>query len=123
MYGASMSRIWKTDLTVDARYAKFDSSFASGIYRSVTITRDLGDRFRLSLQGGKQSFTSTLSKDAGDYFANLLFETNLGSRYFLENSYTTQQGGSSPYNQFTATFGYRFDNRSRERTAAHAQRP
>jgi hypothetical protein len=123
MYGVSMARIWKTELTVDARYSKFDSSFASGVYRTVSISRDLGDRFRLSLQGGKQSFTSSLSKDTGDYFANLLVETNLGSRYFLESSYTTQRGGADPYNQFTATFGYRFDNRSRERMAAHAQKP
>jgi len=123
MYGASMSRIWKTDLTVDARYSKFDSSFASGTYRTLTISRDLGDRMRLSLQGGKQSFTSSISKDTGDYFANLLVETNLGSRYFLESSYTTQRGGTDQYNQFTATFGYRFDNRSRERMAAHAHTP
>ena len=123
MYGASMSRIWKTELTVDARYSKFDSSFASGTYRTVSVSRDIGDRFRLSLQGGKQSFTSSVSKDSGDYFANLLVETNLGSRYFLESSYTTQRGGLDQYNQFTTTFGIRFDNRSRERMAAHAQRP
>ena len=123
MYGASMSRIWKTELTVDARYSKFDSSFASGIYRTVTVSRDLGDRFRLSLQGGKQSFTSSVSKDSGDYFVNALVETNLGSRYFLESSYTTQRGGADQYNQFTTTFGFRFDNRSRERMAAHAQKP
>src|SRR5215469_16098694 len=123
MYGVSMARIWRTELTVDARYSKFDSSFASGVYRMVSISRDVGDRFRLSLQGGKQSFTSSLSNDTGDYFANLLVETNLGSRYFLESSYTTQRGGQDPYNQFTATFGYRFDNRSRERMAAHAQKP
>ena len=123
MYGASMSRIWRTELTVDARYSKFDSSFASGIYRTVTVSRDLGDRFRLNLQGGKQSFASSLSKDSGDYFANFLVEANLGSRYFLESSYTTQRGGAQEYNQFSATFGYRFDNRSRERMAAHAQKP
>jgi hypothetical protein len=123
MYGASMSRIWKTGLTADVRYSKFDSSFASGTYRTVTFSRDLGDRFRLSLQGGKQSFTSSVSKDTGDYFANLLVETNLGSRYFLESSYTTQRGGTDQYSQFTATFGYRFDNRSRERMAAHAHKP
>jgi hypothetical protein len=123
MYGASMSRIWKTELTVDARYSKFDSSFASGVYRTVSVSRDLGDRFRLSLQGGKQSFTSLMSKDNGDYFANALVETNLGSRYFLESSFTTQRGGADQYNQFTATFGYRFDNRSRERMAAHAHKP
>jgi hypothetical protein len=123
MFGASMSRIWRTDLTVDARYSKFDSSFASGVYRTVTVSRDLGDRFRLSLQGGKQSFTSSFSKDNGDYFVNALVETNLGSRYFLESSYTTQRGGTDQYNQFTTTFGFRFDNRSRERMAAHAQKP
>lgn len=123
MYGASMARIWKTDLTLDARYSKFDSSFASGTYRTVTISRDLGERMRMSLQGGKQSFTSSVSKDTGDYFANLLVETNLGSRYFLESSYTTQRGGADQYSQFTATFGYRFDNRSRERMAAHAHTP
>jgi hypothetical protein len=123
MYGASMSHIWRTDLTVDARYSKFDSSFASGVYRTVTVSRDLGDRFRLSLQGGKQSFTSSFSKDNGDYFVNALVETNLGSRYFLESSYTTQRGGTDQYNQFTTTFGFRFDNRSRERMAAHAQKP
>ncbi len=123
MYGASMSRIWKTELTIDARYSKFDSSYASGVYRTMTISRDLGDRFRLGLQGGKQSFTSSFSKDNGDYFANMLIDSNLGSRYFLESSYTTQRGGTQEYNQFTATFGYRFDNRSRERKAAHAQNP
>jgi hypothetical protein len=123
MYGATMARIWKTELTIDARYSKFDSSFASGIYRTVTISRDLGDRFRFNLQGGTQSFASSLSSDRGEYFANLLFDTNLGARYFLEGSFTTQRGGAQEYNQYTATFGYRFDNRSRERMAAHAQIP
>ena len=118
-----MARIWKTELTIDARYSKFDSSFASGVYRTVTISRDLGDRFRLNLQGGKQTFTSPLSSDTGEYFANFLAETNLGARYFLEGSFTTQRGGTQDYNQYTVTFGYRFDNRSRERMASHAQIP
>jgi hypothetical protein len=64
-----------------------------------------------------------VSRDVGDYFANVLVETNLGSRYFLESSYTTQRGGAQEYNQYTATFGYRFDNRSHERMVAHAPKP
>jgi len=123
MVGASMSRIWKTELTVDARYSKFDSSFASGEYRTLSISRDLGDRFRLSLQGGKQSFASSVSSDAGGYFVNALVDTNLGSRYFVESSFTTQRGGMDQYNQFTSTFGIRFDNRSHARMAANAQKP
>jgi hypothetical protein len=123
MFGASMARIWKTDLTIDARYSKFDSSFASGTYRTVTVSRDLGERMRLYLQGGTQSFASSLSRDNGSYFANALMDTNLGSHFFVESSFTTQRGGMQEYNQVTATFGYRFDNRSHERMAAHAQVP
>ena len=123
MVGASISRIWKTELTVDARYSKFDSSFASGEYRTVSISRDLGDKFRLSIQGGKQAFASSVSQDTGGYFVNALVDTNLGSRYFVESSFTTQRGGMDQYNQFTSTFGIRFDNRSHARMAANAQKP
>jgi len=123
MVGASMSRIWKTELTVDARYSKFDSSFASGEYRTLSISRDIGEKFRLNIQGGKQSFASSVSQDTGGYFVNALVDTNLGSRYFVESSFTTQRGGMDQYNQFTSTFGIRFDNRSHARMAANAQKP
>lgn len=123
MYGASLARIWKTGVTIDARYSKFDSAFASGTYRTLTVSRDLGDWFRLNLQGGKQSFTSPLVTDNGNYFANLSLDTNLGAHYFFESGFTTQRGGSQNYNQWTAIFGYRFDNRTpRTRTATHASR-
>jgi hypothetical protein len=42
--------------------------------------------------------------------------------FFLETGFTTQRGGSDDYNQFTAAFGYRFDNRAAKRRAAlHAR--
>lgn len=124
MYGASMARIWKTGVTVDIRYSKFDSAFASGNYRTLTISRDLGDRFRLNLQAGRQSYFSSLaSKDNGDYFTNVFLETNLGSHYFFQTSFTTQRGGTQDYNQWTSTFGYRFNNRSHERRTGNANKP
>jgi hypothetical protein len=123
MLGASMSNIWKTGLTVDGRYARFDSAFASGTYRMGSVTRDLNDRFRLSLQGGRQEFGSALSKDTGGHYANLLLESDLSSRYFLDGSFTTQRGGTQEYNQWTTTIGIRFDNRSRERRASRATQP
>jgi hypothetical protein len=119
MLGASMSNIWRTGLTADVRYARFDSAFAAGTYRMASISRDLNDRFRLSLQGGRQSFGSALTKDRGGYFANLLVETDLGSRYFLDSTFTTQRGGLEPYNQWSATIGFRFDNRAKDRMAIH----
>lgn len=123
MFGASMSRIWKTGLTVDARYSKFDSAYVAGSYRTLTISRDLGDRFRLNLQGGQQAYASSLSTDKGNHFMNLFLETNLGSRYFFDTGFTTQRGGTQDYNQWTMTFGYRFNNRARERMAVHAKKP
>src|SRR6266567_465279 len=120
MGGASMSRIWKTGLTVDARYSKFDSAFATGTYRTLTVSRDMSDSIRLNLQPGRQAFASPLSKDKGSYFGNFFVDANIGARYFVESSFTTQRGGADEYNQWTSTFGYRFDNRSRTRMAAQA---
>jgi hypothetical protein len=123
MYGASMAQIWKTGLTVDARYARFDSAFAAGDYRMVSVSHELGDRLRLEMQGGRQTFGSPFSKDRGGYFGNLLIETDFGSRYFFDGSFTTQRGGTEEYNQWMGTIGIRFDNRARERKAPHDTTP
>jgi hypothetical protein len=118
-----MSNIWKTGLQADVRCSKFDSAFAAGTYRSVSITRDLGERFRLNLQGGSYVYNSSLAANSNSYFVNLLFDTNLGARYFMQSGVTTQRGGTQEYNQWTTTIGYRFDNRASTRRAAHANQP
>jgi len=120
LYGVTMSNIWKTGLVADARYSKFDSAFAAGTYRSVSLTRDLGERLRMSLQGGNYAYNSTLAANSNSFFVNTAFDTNLGSRYFLQSAFTAQRGGTMEYNQWTTTLGYRFDNRASARRAAHA---
>ena len=120
LVGITISNIWRTGLTADARYSKFDSAFASGTYDTVTVSRNLGERFRLNLQGGRQVFNSALTTNTGSYFSNLSVDANLGARYFLESSYSTQRGGSQDYEQFITIFGYRFDNRGAARRAARA---
>jgi len=122
LFGATMSHVWKTGLQADVRYSKFDSSFASGTYRSVTLTRDLGDRFRLNLQGGRYAYASSLAKADSSDFVNFMFDTNLGARLFIESAFTAQRGGNLNYNQTMTTLGYRFDNRAstkRGRNANH----
>jgi hypothetical protein len=121
--GITMSRIWKTGLQADVRYSKFDSAFAAGTYRSVSVTRDLGERLRLNLQGGSYVYNSSLAANNNSYFVNLLFDTNLGARYFMQSGFTTQRGGTQEYNQWTTTLGYRFDNRASSRRAIHANEP
>ncbi len=119
MFGASVGHIWKTGIMLDARYSKFDSAFASGTYKSVMLTRDLGERFRLNVQGGRYSYNSALATANNSNFLNVMFDTNLGSRMFLESAFTTQRGGSLNYNQWITTLGYRFDNRAAKKKANH----
>ncbi len=119
LFGASMSNIWKTGLTADARYSKFDSSFASGTYKTLTISRDVTERMRLDMQVGRYSYNSVPagSSQSNSNFANVTFESNLGSRLFVQSMFTAQRGGSLDYNQWTTTIGLRFNNRAAARRA------
>ena len=123
LLGATLGNIWKTGVGIDARYSKFDSSFASGTYRTVSVMRDLGERFRLDLQGGKYDYNSSLAATSNSYFVNTLFDVDLGARLFLQSAFTTQRGGTTNYNQWTNVLGYRFDNRAAMRRAARGNQP
>jgi hypothetical protein len=117
LFGASIMRIWKTGFGVDARYSKFDSAFASGKYSTLSINRDLGERFRLDLQGGRYDYNSSLAQTSNSYFGNAILDMDLGARLFFQSMFTAQRGGSLDYNQWTTTVGYRFDNRAAMRAA------
>ena len=47
-----------------------------------------------------------------------MVDTNLGTKFFLQSMFTTQRGGTTNYDQWTTTLGYRFDNRAAMRRAA-----
>jgi hypothetical protein len=115
LFGATMSNIWKTGLTADARYSKFDSAFAAGTYSTVTLSRDLTDNLRLNLQAGRYAYMSTAAANSNSNFVNLMVDSNLGSKLFVESMFTTQRGGSLNYNQWTTTIGIRFNNRASSR--------
>jgi len=123
MFGATMANIWKTGLTADARFAQFDSTFASGKYTTITISREMLDNLQANLQFGKYTYSSTVASNSDSSFVNLLFETNLGARLFLESMYTIQRGGTLNYNQWTSTIGYRFDNRGSHPRPENANAP
>ena len=121
MFGLTAMRIWKTGLGVDARYSKFDSAFACGTYRTVSVTRDLGQKFRLDVMGGSYDYNSSLALTNNSYFVNWILEMDLGAKMFFQTAFTTQRGGTTDYNQFTTTLGYRFDNRAAMRRAAEVK--
>lgn len=121
--GATLSHIPRTGLQIDARYSQFNSNFAVGSYRTLTLARTVADRFQLNLQGGLQNFTSTFTNNTSGWFANAYCDTNLGSHFFAETGYTTQRGGNDNYDQWTATLGLRFNNRRAPRGGMHARMP
>jgi hypothetical protein len=119
MFGASMANIWKTGLTADVRYSKFSSAFASGTYKTVTVTRDLSEKMQLDVQAGRYAYNSSAGGGSlsNSNFANVTFESNLGSKLFVQSMFTAQRGGSLDYNQWTTTIGVRFNNRAAGRRA------
>ena len=124
LFGVTMADIWRTGLEAGVQYSKFDSTFAAGSYRNISLIRNLGERVQLNLQLGKYSYNSSLAASNDSYFANLLGDVDLGSRFFVEGAFTTERGGTTNYNQFTTVLGLRFDNRhSRMRMEAHGNLP
>ena len=123
LFGFTLADIWKTGLEADVQYSKFNSSFATGSYRNISLIRNLGERVQVNLQLGKYAYDSSLAATNNSFFANLLCNTDLGARLFLEGAFTTQRGGSTNYNQWTTVLGYRFDNRARMRREAHGNLP
>ncbi len=123
LFGATMSNIWKTGLTADARYSKFDSAFASGTYSTVTLSRDLLDNLHANLQTGRYAYTSSAAANSNSNFVNFMFDTNLGAKLFVESMFTLQRGGTLNYDQWTTTLGLRFNNRAASRREGHAGQP
>ncbi len=123
LYGLSVTRIWKTGFGADARYSKFDSAFASGTYRTLSVNRHIGERFQLDLMGGKYDYSSSLAAPSNSYFVNTLFDVDLGAKMFIQSAFTTQRGGTTNYNQWTNVLGYRFDNRANMRKGATVRDP
>jgi hypothetical protein len=117
MYGVTLGQVWRTKIRVDARYSKFDSAFAKGNYRSLSLSRTFGDNFRWELLAGNQTFVSPLTTDNGTRFFGSNIDFSVGSRYFFQGGINVERGALQDYNQWFMTIGYRFDNHQRRKVA------
>jgi len=106
-YGVSFGNIWKTGIFADAHYSKFDSSFGSGKYTALSLSKNLTDAFRIQVYGGHQVFNTPLSTNTNSNFVNGVVDWNVASRYFLEGNLGWYHGTSLSYTQWSAVFGYR----------------
>jgi len=113
MYGLTFGRIPWVRLRADAHYTKFNSSFGSGYYESLSVSRSLSDSFRLEVLGGKQSYSSPLSTNTNTNFLTSNVEMNIGFHYFMQGGYTVSRGVTQNYDQWLFTLGYRFDSRQK----------
>jgi hypothetical protein len=107
-YGISFANIAKTGLFFDAHYSKFDSSFGSGQYESISLSKSLSETLRLQVMGGQQKFNSALSTNTNAKFVNGVVDWNIGSRYFVEGTVGWYQGTTLNYTQWSTMLGYRF---------------
>jgi len=112
MYGITFGRLPWLRLRADAHYARFNSSFGTGSYQSVSVSRQLSDAMRLEVLAGQQNFNSAVTINNRSRFVTGTVETSLGPHYYLQGSFTTNRGELS-YDQWMFSLGYRFDSRSK----------
>lgn len=112
LYGVTVGRMPWLGVRTDLHYSKFDSSFGSGSYESVSLSRNFNENLRWEVLGGRQSFVSPTTKDVSHFVTGNL-EAALGPHYFVQTGYTWNRGAGQNYDQWLFTFGYRFDSRSK----------
>ena len=114
LYGVTVGRMPWIGMRTDVHYSKFDSSFGSGSYESISLSRYFNESLRWEVLGGRQSFVGPSTNDIS-HFVTGTFEAALGPHYFVQTGYTWNRGVGQSYDQWLFTFGYRFDSRSRGR--------
>jgi hypothetical protein len=93
---------------VDLRYSRFNSSFGSGTYESITLNRQLGDKIRFEVQGGIQSLNSSFTNQTRTKYGTANLDYLIGRHYILGAGWTLYRGGALNYDQMFINFGYRF---------------
>jgi hypothetical protein len=114
MFGLTFGRLPWLRLRADAHYARFNSSFGTGSYQSVSISRQMSDNMRLEVLAGHQNFNSTLTTNNRSRFVTSTVERGLGSHYYVQGNFTFNRGDLS-YDQWMLSLGYRFDTKDKHR--------
>jgi hypothetical protein len=109
MQGLTWDEIGRTGLRADFRYSRFDSSFAQGDYKVLTLSRHLGDRMMWDAQFGSRNLLSPFTVNRHSFFVDSSLDMNLGRHSYFQGGYTAVRGAPTNYNQWYFSLGYRFD--------------
>ena len=107
-YGITFANIGNSGLLLDLHYSQFDSSFGSGKYESVSLSKSLSDTLHVQLLGGNQKFNSPFSSNSSSKFVNGIVDWTISRRYFVEGLIGWYDGTTLNYTQWSTVFGYRF---------------
>ncbi len=108
MYGLTFGEVLHTGFRMDLRYSKFNSSFGDGTYRSLMLSRMLGESLRFDFQAGEQDLRSTFTSVGRVRWVTSNADWLLGRHYFLGGGVSIYRGGSQSYDQIFLSLGYRF---------------
>jgi len=93
-------------------YSRFSSSYGTGAYDALSLSRQMSERLRVELLLGQQTFASAITANTRSKFLTGTVETTLGPHYYLQGNFTTNRGDLS-YDQMMFSMGYRFDSKRR----------
>ena len=108
MYGITLNRVWRTRVRADFRHSQFDSSFGKGSYKALSFSREVGDKFRLEVQGGQQDLHSSFTQQNSSRWVNSSLDWFISTHYFLGGGYMIYRGEVQSYDQMFFNLGYRF---------------
>ncbi|MBI4463697.1 MAG: hypothetical protein HY647_03235 [Acidobacteria bacterium] len=108
LYGITLDRLPWTDLRVDLRTSRFNSSFGSGRYHSLSVVRTINEAVRFEFSAGQQHFRSALSSQTRTRWMNFTFDWYLGTHYLLGGGGTIYRGDVQNYDQWFFSVGCRF---------------
>jgi hypothetical protein len=106
--GISFANLFHTGMFLDVHYSKFDSSFGSGKYTSVSLSKSLIDNLRFQVLAGYQQLNSPFTNNTSARFANATLDWSFARRCFVEGIYGWYSGNVTSYNQWSAMLGYRW---------------
>ena len=107
MGGLTLSHL-PVPVRVDLRFTRFNSTFGSGTYESIMLSKQLNDRIRFDVEGGLQSLNSTFTSQSRTKYGTASLDYLIGRHYILGSGWTLYRGGVQNYDQFFVNFGYRF---------------
>ena len=112
MYGLTWSEIAHTGIRADFHYSRFDSDFANGIYRLLSISRQITHVTFFNVLLGEQNLVSPYTTNDRAKFAATSVDFNLGKHSFIQSGYTFANGNTLNYREWYSTLGFRLDRES-----------